>query len=287
MRQLIDEDRQQVVSPNFRREHGPGVVRWCSTIEKEIKIKYAEVPESDLDDIVGAELELSRQRGCTLEWQVYEHDQPEALSRALIACGFRKGETGSFMVLEASTDLHREALDLDVRRIREVRALPDYERVLRLAWGEGDFSEHRAFLEMYLNRWPDHMALFVGYAEATPASCGRVLLNPDSLFAHLVGGATVPEHRHRGYYSKLVAARVEVARLNSARFLSVTASPASEPVLSKLGFRTVTKVTHWQAPEGAERDLTFHEVAFRDPSGRESLGHRSRWGPHCARDPAA
>jgi len=148
-------------------------------------------------------------------------------------------------------NLHREAHDLDVRRIREASALRDYERVLRLAWGGSDFSEHRAFLETYLERWPEHVALFVGYAEATPVSCGRVLLNPDSHFAHLAGGATVPEYRHRGYYSKLVAARVEAARLSSARFLSVTASLASEPALSKLGFHTVTKVTPWQLPATA------------------------------------
>jgi GNAT superfamily N-acetyltransferase len=251
MLQLIDEDRQHIVSPNFRREEGPGVVRWCSTIEKEIKIKYATVTESDLDECVVAEIEGSRQRGCTLEWQVYEHDQPKALSHALSASGFRKGETGAFMVLDASVQLHREAPDLDVRRIREASALRDYERVLRLAWGERDFSEHRAFLETYLKRWPDYLALFVGYVEATPVSCGRVLLNPDSHFAHLAGGATVPDHRRRGYYSKLVATRLEAARLGSARFSSVTASPASEPALSKLGFRTVTKVTPWQGPEAA------------------------------------
>jgi len=251
MLQLIDEDRQQIVSPNFRRELGPGVVRWCSTIEKEIKIKYAAVPESDLDEVVVAEVERSRQEGCTLEWQVYEHDQPRALSHALQAAGFRKGETGAFMILDASMKLHRKAHDLDVRRIRDASALGDYERVLRLAWGGSDFSEHRAFLETYLNRWPEHTALFVGYVEATPVSCGRVLLNPDSLFAHLAGGATVPEYRHRGYYSELVATRAEAARFSSARFLCVTASPASEPALSKLGFRTVTKLTCWQLSETA------------------------------------
>src|SRR6185295_3846701 len=100
-------------------------------------------------------------------------------------------------------------------------------------------------------RWPERVALFVGYVEAAPVSCGRVLLNRDSHFAHLAGGATVPEHRHRGYYSELVATRAEAAKLSSAQFLSVTASPASEPVLSKLGFRTVTKVTLWQISETA------------------------------------
>lgn len=90
-----------------------------------------------------------------------------------------------------------------------------------------------------------------GSTASRGAWCGRVLLNPESQFAHLAGGATVPEHRHRGYYSKLVATRLEAARLSSARFLSVTASPASEPALSKLGFRTVKKVTPWQVPETA------------------------------------
>ena len=246
MLKWIDEDRQHVVAPNFRSEHGPGLVRWCSSIENEIKIKYSAVPERDLAQVVAAEIARSREHACTLEWQVYEHDQPKALSRTLEACLFRKGETGAFMVADALEPLDSEAQKLDVRRIREARELRDYEQVLRLAWGGSDFSEHRAFLEMYLERWPEHVAMFVGYAEGMPASCGRVLLNPDSRFAYLAGGATVPEHRRKGFYSRLVATRAEAARSGCSSFLSVIASPASEPALSKLGFRTVTKVTPWQ-----------------------------------------
>jgi hypothetical protein len=41
MLKLIDEDRRRVVSPNFRGEVSQSLVRWCSVIEKEIKIKYS------------------------------------------------------------------------------------------------------------------------------------------------------------------------------------------------------------------------------------------------------
>lgn len=251
MLKLIDEDRRHVVSPNFRCEVTPFVVRWCSIIEKEIKIKYSAVPETELEPVIAVEVERSRERGCTLEWQAYGHDQPGALSQALEAAGFRKGETGAFMVLDASQNLKSAAHDLNVRQIREPIDLVDYERVLRLAWGGRDFSEHRVFLETYLKRWPAHLALFVGYAAGAAVACGRVVLNPAAHFAHLAGGATIPEHRRRGYYSRLVATRAEAARFSSARFLTVTASPASEPILSKLGFRTVTTMTPWQIEKTA------------------------------------
>jgi hypothetical protein len=223
----------------------------CSVIEKEIKIKYSAIPDSELEQVIAVEIRRSRELGCTLEWQAYEHDQPKALSQALRAAGFRRGETAAFMVLDASKNLCAAAYDLDVRRVCDAADLGDYEHVLRLAWGGRDFSDHRVFLETQLKRWPDRVAVFVGYAAETLVSCGRVLLNPDGRFAHLAGGATVPEHRHRGYYSRLVATRAEVARLSSASFLSVTASPASEPALSKLGFRTVTRMTPWELPESA------------------------------------
>jgi hypothetical protein len=96
MRKWIDEDRQHVVAPNFRREHSPGLVRWCSSIENEIKIKYSALPESDLARVVAAEIERSREQGCTLEWQLYEHDQPEALCEraCLVEAGLSHHDEG-------------------------------------------------------------------------------------------------------------------------------------------------------------------------------------------------
>jgi GNAT superfamily N-acetyltransferase len=246
---LLDEDRQSSVSPNFLQVLSPGVVRWCSLIEKEIKIKHSAVPAADLAGVVKAEVDRSRGCGCTLEWQVYQHDRPEALPQVLESHGFRAGDLAAVMVLDLSKPLHCPAQALEVRRIRDAAALQDYEHVLRLAWGRSDFSEHRAFLEMYLERWPEHSAVLLGYVQGLPVACGRVLLNPGSPFAHLAGGATVPEQRGRGFYSRLVAARAELARECSARFLSVDASPESEPVLTKLGFRRVTTVTRWQLRE--------------------------------------
>jgi GNAT superfamily N-acetyltransferase len=245
----IDEDRQRSVSPNFRRELSHGLVRWCSLIEKEIKIKYSAVPAADLASTVGAEVERSRRCGCTLEWQVYGHDSPETLSRVLESHGFRAGEPAAVMALELSILPHCLGHGLEVRRIRDAATLQDYELVLTLSWGRSDFAEHRAFLQMYLERWPEHSAVFVGYLGGVPVSCGRVLLNPGTQFAHLAGGATVPEQRGRGFYSRLVAVRAEAARGSGARFLSVDASGASEPVLAKLGFRTITAVTRWQLRE--------------------------------------
>jgi hypothetical protein len=66
MLSVIDEDRQRSVFPNFRRELSPGVVRWCSLIENEIKIKHSAVPAADLAGVVKAEVDQSRGCGCTL-----------------------------------------------------------------------------------------------------------------------------------------------------------------------------------------------------------------------------
>jgi predicted acetyltransferase len=50
----------------------------------------------------------------------------------------------------------------------------------------------------------------------------------------------VPGHRRRGLYTALLAARAQEARRRGARFLTVDASPMSQPILEKLGFRCIS-----------------------------------------------
>ena len=62
-------------------------------------------------------------------------------------------------------------------------------------------------------------------------------------FGSLWGGSTLPEHRGRGIYSSLVAARAGEARERGCRWLTVDCSPMSLPILERRGFERLAVTT--------------------------------------------
>ena len=78
-----------------------------------------------------------------------------------------------------------------------------------------------------LCRWTDR---FVGLAR----------FQPPSPFAGLWGGSTLPAYRKQGFYTALVAVRVQEALRRGARFLTIDASPMSRPIVERFGFQYIT-----------------------------------------------
>jgi predicted GNAT family acetyltransferase len=70
-------------------------------------------------------------------------------------------------------------------------------------------------------------------------------------FVALLGGTTVAEWRGRGLYRAMIAARARVAVGRGFRLLHVDASPASAPILRRLGFQEITtsRHYHWTPPQ--------------------------------------
>ncbi|HEY0793243.1 MAG TPA: hypothetical protein VGD78_19420 [Chthoniobacterales bacterium] len=58
----------------------------------------------------------------------------------------------------------------------------------------------------------------------------------------------MPSHRGGGLYRALVAARANEARRLGCRFLTVEARETSSPILERLGFVALTRVTGWKSP---------------------------------------
>ena len=65
-------------------------------------------------------------------------------------------------------------------------------------------------------------------------------------FAGLWGGCTLAEHRGRGIFRPLVAARAKEARDRGFCFLNVDAAETSRPILERVGFIALTGVTGWR-----------------------------------------
>jgi GNAT superfamily N-acetyltransferase len=65
-------------------------------------------------------------------------------------------------------------------------------------------------------------------------------------FATLWGGSTLRQYRGRGFYTALLAVRAREARRRGFRFLQVDASPDSQPILARYGFRCLAYSTPYE-----------------------------------------
>lgn len=85
------------------------------------------------------------------------------------------------------------------------------------------------------------LSLYAAYSdEGLPVSAARIQFSKEGTFASLWGGATISPYRNQGFYTALLAVRVQEARRRGFRFLTIDASPMSGPIVEKLGFRVLT-----------------------------------------------
>ncbi|HEX3916731.1 MAG TPA: GNAT family N-acetyltransferase [Caulobacteraceae bacterium] len=180
-----------------------------------------------------------------LKWKVYSHDAPANLGAALEAAGFVVGGHETFLALDldAQPDWPAPPGGVEVRRIVDSAGVADMMAVNEAAFGEpGSWT-----VEFLTARLADPtLALYVAYADGRPVSSGRLEFCTGTAFAGIYGGGTVPDHRGRGTYRALVAARVREARERGYRYLTVDARPTSRPILLRLGFEAVSELTAWR-----------------------------------------
>ena len=76
-----------------------------------------------------------------------------------------------------------------------------------------------------------------------PASAAWTIFQSSAPGAGLYGGATLPQFRGRGHYTRLLAVRAQEALTRGVTMLSVDASPMSRPILEKHGFQYLATTT--------------------------------------------
>ena len=188
----------------------------------------------ELDD-VRAEIHAAlRERGRSeLSWEVGSHAAPADLVERLEALGLRVTEHQVGMVLDrAPDDLPG---DVEVRRVETDEEWYEAERIAVIAFGEKTMPE-RAPYE------PDPAKpIYLAYVDGIPVARGSASYSEHGVT--LFGGATLPEARGRGAYRALVAARWEDAVARGTPLLVTQASPQSHPILARLGFRELCRIT--------------------------------------------
>jgi GNAT superfamily N-acetyltransferase len=218
----------------------PTLVRFLRPAPGMSFVLYSRLDEQTADRVIQEQVAFFTTHDLRLEWKVYGHDTPSDLGPRLKRFGFTPEEPETVMLLDlqdAPASLF-EPLKADLRRITDRQGLAPVIQVLEAVWG-GDFRWVNERLGSHLEI-PGYLSLYVAEAQGQPACAGWTYFHENNPFASLWGGSTVEAFRKRGLYSALLAARAQEAQERGVRYLTVDASPMSQPILAKHGFQALT-----------------------------------------------
>jgi GNAT superfamily N-acetyltransferase len=235
------QQRIQLEERGMRREATAEVVRHINLRQGEGAVIHSRLHPGNADRIIAEQIAHFRDIGQDFEWKLYGHDTPSDLGARLLALGFEAEEPESLLILdlEDTPESLLKPVTLDVRRIAEPARLDEIERIQESVWGESD-PDYIAGLKEDLAQDPEHVSIYLAYAEGVPVAHARITFHDRSLFAGLWGGSTLAEYRGLGFYTALLAARVQEARARGIHFLTIDASPMSRPIVERRGFRYLT-----------------------------------------------
>mgnify|MGYP000880632819 CR=1 FL=1 len=231
------------------------IVRDHSRIENAGFINYADLDEICAEEEITAQIAFFRSLNMPFTWKVYDHDQPADMRQRLAAHGFEVGSPSMLMAYqlpEAPIPLPEQSISR-VQRVTEEREIEAIVCVEEAVYQSPRDWLRKRLLHMYRTT-PQWISLYAGFAEEEVVAGAWIIYYPGSQFASLLGGATLPEFRSRGYYTALLVARMRAAQDRGMRFLVVDASSMSEPLLSKHGFLRLehTSYCRWSPPGQAE-----------------------------------
>jgi GNAT superfamily N-acetyltransferase len=243
------EQRRDLDIAGMRREVVPAVVRYVGLWDNSSVVLYSHLDETNADAVIADQLAHFATLGHEFEWKVFSHDPPPDLPDRLRAHGFHPEEPEVVMVLDVANppDALLQPSTLDIRRLTDPDGLGDVAALEEAVWAD-DRGWIIRQLSAELREDATALSIYVGYADGGPVSAGWIRLDPRGQWAALHGGSTLAAYRGRGFYSALLARRVQDARARGVRFLTVDASPMSRPILEKHGFLPIaTAVAYlWQ-----------------------------------------
>jgi GNAT superfamily N-acetyltransferase len=250
------EQRREIEFPNIRREVTPYTVRHVveSGMPGGAFVLYSRLDATSAGPVIEAEIAYFENLGLDFEWKAYDHDTPPDLLARLKARGFAIEDREAVMVLDlacAADDLW-QPISQDVRRLVAPGQLGEIAAIHEGVWGErSDWLVDALAAELAADG--ERIQFYLAYADGVPACAAWIRFHPGTQFASLWGGSTLPAYRRRGLYTTLLAARAQEARRRGYRFLTIDASPMSQPIVAKHGFHflTFTHPCKWHAAGNA------------------------------------
>jgi GNAT superfamily N-acetyltransferase len=238
------QQRIEVDYPDVMREVDGAVIRHVSLTGEDGFVIYSRLDEESVEAAISAQIARFESIPQDFEWKAYDYDPPKDLVERLRRRGFEIGEAEALLVLDLSAG--PEALEQpapsSVVRISEPGEVDAVVRLEEAVWGD-DHQELGERLKRDLREHPEMLSVYISYQGQQPASAAWIYYHPGSSFASLWGGATLPQFRQQGHYSRLLAARAQEAHDRGFTLLTVDASPMSRPILEKHGFQYLATTT--------------------------------------------
>jgi hypothetical protein len=237
-------------------DYGPTYVRWAAHNGLGwSEVFWSSLNEANADEAIAAHIEFYNSRGLSFMWGVYDYDLPRDLGARLLSAGFAEAGASTVMVVESSLVAEDPRLPdgTELVHIRDVAGVD-----LLIAVHESVFAhDHQDLRRSILRRLqvaPQEMDMFVVTANGLPISSSRIEYLPTSEFAALWGGSTEAQWRGKGLYRAQISRRAQLAAERGYRYLMVLASENSRPILTGLGFQTISHVNRyfWKANDPKE-----------------------------------
>ncbi len=261
--QLLDlydqEERIRAEYPHRRREVTPWGVRHVP-LETAVGMRggfvsYSRLSEQNVDQAIEEQIAYCEGLGVSFEWKAYSHDTPADLCDRLAARGFEIDDPEAIMVLDLkeAPPLLLAPVTHDVRRIADPDQMGAVVAVQKAVWQE-ERSGMADYLSQTMREDPQILAVYAAYADGQIVSSAWLTYYRPSPFAGLWGGSTLPAYRKQGFYTALLAVRVQEALRSGARFLTIDASPMSRPIVQRFGFQYITTANacNWHHADSAE-----------------------------------
>jgi hypothetical protein len=235
--------RKQVQYYGMRTEQMPDVVRLVALDGGEGAVIYSHLNETNADRVIREQIAYFEGLDQNFEWKLFDYDTPTDLRERLIAHGFEIEEAESIMVLDLDTAPAAlfEPIKADVRRV-DASQMDQVVQVLNEVWND-DHEGLGKYLTGELTHHGGYLSIYIAYVDGIPASTAWIRFHENSQFAGLWGGSSIEAYRQRGLYTALLAVRAQEARQRGVRYLTIDASPMSQPIVAKQGFQ-ILAISH-------------------------------------------
>jgi GNAT superfamily N-acetyltransferase len=247
------EVRRECEWTRMRRDVLPNLVRYTliDVGHGGGHISWSDLSSDDVDEVIENQIAYFKSLNVDFEWKYYSHDKPDDLPKRLHAHGFKAEEPEALMVA-ALDDLPETFWMMDVSVVTRVTTPHEVDEIVRMeseVWEE-DISGFAAGMKYDLEFFPDYISVFAVWKDGRIVSAAWTHYLRSTSFATLWGGSTLKNFRRKGYYTALLAVRAREARERGYRFLQVDASPDSQPILGKHGFRCLGYSTPYEWEPG-------------------------------------
>ncbi|WP_240311151.1 GNAT family N-acetyltransferase, partial [Vibrio cholerae] len=247
MREYNEFERKRINSFNGVKKTDSNLTKFVSNNRHGSYISFFSFDESLTESIVKEQLAYFNKLNLCFEWKTYSTDKPSNIGDVLLANGFEKEASESFMVLDLSKTAGESFDESQITEVSDSVGIRDAIRVQEQVWG-GDFDWQYNYLLSLKEHSPDSVSIYVVYVNDQPVTSAWLTFNGSSPFSGIWGGSTIEEFRGNGYYSLLLNKRIAEAKSKGVKYLIIDASDMSKPIVSKRGFEIVATTTGYTSP---------------------------------------